>query len=80
MEHTRKKGTDDIEFLDEVNYSYRKHQNKLKDDTTWTVDNDTPYDLTMTWGNEEVTDQEFERIRKGAAQREKNRNIKDESV
>ena len=86
MEDTKKrhqtennKSTEDLEFLDEVNYSYRKqvHQNRLGAswaDTTWTVDSDPSYDLTMTWGNEEVTDQEFERIRQGALKREQNRN------
>lgn len=41
--------SDDVEFLDEVNYSYRKAYQKKQQQYTWT---DQP-----------ITDQEYERIR-----------------
>ncbi len=49
MEDTKKEETDDVEFLDEVNYSYRKQTYQKK--------------RQYTWSDQPITDQEYERIR-----------------
>jgi hypothetical protein len=49
MEDTKKEETDDVEFLDEVNYSYRKQTYQKKQQ--------------YTWSDQPITDQEYERIR-----------------
>ena len=48
MEDTKKEKTDDLEFLDEVNYSYRKAYQKKQQ---------------YAWTDQPITDQEYERIR-----------------